>query len=227
MRVRLHLVERSQPLREKQQALLGNRVHWHDSVEDALAACSGRACIYSNEFADAFPVRRFRREDDGWSELYLTPAEDWRRCDTLPDSTVFDCPHPPGQIAEVNEAYHHWLAGLLPAWQAGRMLTIDYGSVVESLYQRRPRGTLRAYLFQQRLEGPAIYENPGRQDLTADVNFSDLLRWTAPGLETVSLHSQRDFLLPHADPAAAADAHAIDPGGAGSAFLVLDQRRGS
>lgn len=222
-RVRLHLVERSKPLREKQQALLGDRIHWHDSVEDALAACHGRACIYSNEFADAFPVRRFRREsDDRWSELHLTPAEDWRPCVELLDSAVFDIPHPPDQIVEVNEAYHHWLDRLLPAWQSGRMLTIDYGSQVESLYQRRPRGTLRAYLFQQRLEGPAIYDNPGRQDLTADVNFTDLQRWTTPGLETVSLIPQGDFLLAHAAPN---DTQLIEPQGAGSAFLVLDQRR--
>lgn len=224
-RIRLHLVERSQPLREKQQALLGTRVHWHESIEAALAVCAGRACIHSNEFADAFPVRRFRRENDGWSELYLGPGEEWRSCHNLPDSSAFEVPYPPGQIIEVAEAYHHWLAGLTETWKAGRMLTIDYGAPAESLYHRRPRGTLRAYLLQQRLEGPAIYENPGRQDLTADVNFTDLQRWTAPALETVSLLTQREFLLPHADPAQAADAHAIEPEGAGSAFLVLDQRR--
>ncbi len=224
-RVRLHLVECSQPLREKQQALLGTCVHWHDSIEAALSACSGHACIYSNEFADAFPVRRFRRENDGWSELYLGPGEEWRSCAELPDSSAFEVPHPPGQIIEVNEAYQHWLTGLTETWQAGRMLTIDYGAPAASLYHRRPRGTLRAYLLQQRLEGPAIYENPGRQDLTADVNFTDLQRWTAPGLATVGLLTQRDFLLPYADSAQAADAHAIEPEGAGSAFLVLDQRR--
>lgn len=226
LRLRLHLVERSAPLREKQQARLGSKVLWHDSIESALAACGGRACIYSNEFADAFPVRRLRKDaQDTWSELHLNPAEEWLPCSDLPDSSVFTQPYTPGQVVEVAEAYHHWLVAWLPSWQAGRMLTIDYGSPVASLYHRRPRGSIRAYFMQQRLEGPAIYENPGRQDLTADMNFTDLQHWAKPYAETVKLISQRDFLLPYASTAQAADAHATDPDGAGSAFLVLDQRR--
>jgi SAM-dependent MidA family methyltransferase len=224
LRTTVHLVETSVPLRTKQQSVLGHRVLWHDSLAAALEACGGRACIYSNEFADAFPVRRFRRESDGWSELYLTPAEQWEPSDGLPDSSVFELAFPPGQIVEVAEAYRAWLGEWLPSWRAGRMLTIDYGSEVGGLYHRRPRGSLRAYFMQQRLEGPAAYENPGRQDLTADVNFTDLQRWSAPWLETVGLRTQRDFLLPHADPAQPSDAHAVETDGAGSAFLVLDQR---
>ena len=223
MRVRLHLVERSVPLREKQRARLGSKVQWHESIEAALEACHGRACIYSNEFADAFAVRRFRREAAGWSELHLSPAEEWRGCSELPDSSAFELQHSLGQVVEVGERYHRWLEGWLPSWQAGRMLTIDYGAPIEMLYHRRPRGSVRAYFMQQRLEGPAIYENPGRQDLTADVNFTDLQRWAAPWLETVKLLSQRDFLLAHADASQAGDTHAIDVEGAGAAFLVLDQ----
>ncbi|MCW1924863.1 SAM-dependent methyltransferase [Luteolibacter arcticus] len=221
---RLHLVERSVPLREKQAARLGKRVIWHDTIESALDACGGKACIYSNEFADAFPVRRFRRDTDGWSELFLTPQESWQPCESLPESTVFTLTFSPGQIVEVAESYHDWLRGWLPHWKAGRMLTIDYGALVEPLYHRRPRGTVRAYLLQQRLEGPAIYENPGRQDLTTDVNFTDLQAWSSPQAETVKLTTQREFLLPHANPADPADAHAVDADGAGGSFLVLEQR---
>src|SRR5688572_24806923 len=86
---RLHLVERSVPLREKQAARLGKRVTWHETIESALDACGGKACLYSNEFADAFPVRRFRREESSWSELFLEPEQSWRPCDDLPESSVF------------------------------------------------------------------------------------------------------------------------------------------
>lgn len=223
IRTRLHLVERSLPLREKQAALLGKRAVWHDSVESALEACGGKACLYSNEFADAFPVRRFRREADGWSELYLTPAEEWRPCDGLPDSSLFEVSHPVGQIVEVAESYRDWLQGWLPRWHAGRMLTIDYGAEAEALYVRRPRGSLRAYLMQQRIEGPGIYENPGRQDLTADVNFTDLRRWAEPFAVTRALRFQAEFLTHHANPSQPADVHAVDLDGAGEAFLVLEQ----
>jgi len=224
VRTTLHLVETSAPLRAKQQAILRKRVRWHDSLVAALEACGGRACIYSNEFADAFPVRRFRREPSGWSELHLTPAEQWETISELPDSSSFHRPFPAGQIVEVADAYRLWLGGWLESWRAGRMLTLDYGAEVGELYQRRPRGSLRAYFMQQRLEGPAVYENPGRQDLTADVNFTDLQIWSAPWLKTAGLYSQREFLLPHVDPARPSDSHAVDPDGAGAAFLVLDQR---
>lgn len=222
---RLHLVEKSVPLREKQAARLGKRATWHDTIESALDACGGKACIYSNEFADAFPVRRFRREGEGWSELFLAPQEDWRPCAELPESSVFQGSHAPGQIVEVAESYREWLHGWLPQWRAGRMLTVDYGATVDSLYHRRPRGTVRAYFLQQRLEGPAIYENPGRQDLTADVNFTDLQAWSAARAETVRLEAQRHFILAHANPYYdPADAHALAADGAGGAFLVLEQR---
>lgn len=224
VRSQLHLVETSPPLRGKQRELLGSGIRWHASVEAALEVCGGKACIYSNEFADAFAVRRFRREEGGWSELHVSPAEQWLPCGELPDSSVFGRPYPTGQQVEVAEAFHQWLGGMMPHWKAGRMLTIDYGSEIASLYHRRPRGSIRAYLMQQRLEGPAIYQNPGRQDLTADVNFTDLQRWISPRMETVKLCTQREFLQPWADPSDPADGHAIDPQGAGGAFMVLDQR---
>ncbi|WP_193214504.1 SAM-dependent methyltransferase [Luteolibacter marinus] len=221
-RPRLHLVERSAPLREKQADLLGTKVRWHDSVAAALDACGGRACLYSNEFADAFPVRCFRRDDDGWSELFVGPAGSWRCCEALPDSSVFEIPHPPGQIVEVAESYRDYLHQWLPLWQAGRMLTIDYGAEAAALYHRRPRGSLRAYFMQQRLEGPEVFERPGRQDLTADVNFTDLQRWVAPPVTTARLVSQREFMRSHATPA---DARLQDAAGAGEAFRVLEQVR--
>jgi len=229
-RTRLHLVETSLPLREKQQALLGTRATWHDSLEAALDACQGEACLYSNELIDAFPVRRFRLEGWGISELFLLPGdvprEDWRPAQDLPDSLQFAYSHRPGQILEVHESVQHWLAGWMPAWKSGAMLTVDYGAETAELYHRRPRGTLRAYLRQQRLEGHAVYQHPGRQDLTSDVNFSDLAKWLGSCSNgTSSVTPQREFLLPFARIGHAADAALIDPNGAGSAFQVLDFRK--
>lgn len=101
------------------------------------------------------------------------------------------------------------------------MLTIDYGDRAETMYHRRPHGTLRAYLLHQRLEGAEALQYPGRQDLTADVNFSDLIEWTSPHLETKRLASLAEFLGKDAE------AEWLDPHGAGGAFKVLEQwRRG-
>jgi SAM-dependent MidA family methyltransferase len=227
-RTRLHLVERSRPLREKQQALLGRKARWHETLEAALDACAGHACLFSNELIDAFPVRRFRREAEGWSELFLSPGDSpvelWQTAQDLPPSGQFSAPHRPGQIIEVHDSVRQWLDGWLPHWQGGAMLTIDYGGENGDLYHRRPHGTLRGYFLQQRLEGPALYQYPGRRDLTADVDFHDLARWTNDTGES-RFQSQREFLLPHADPNDPADAALLDPAGAGEAFRVWELKR--
>ena len=230
-KTRLHLVETSPALTAIQQSLLGRRARWHRSMADALAACSGRAVIFSNELVDAFPVRRFQLTADGWRELAVAFDEHHRPCEcllpatALPPSSSFLQNHPVGQWIEVHDAYRLWLASWMPAWQAGRLLTIDYGASAADLYHRRPHGTLRGYLFHQRLEGPAIYQHPGRQDLTADVNFTDLGEWSAPWTAAASPLALREFLRPFTDPTNPADHALLDAHGAGSAFLVLDQAR--
>jgi SAM-dependent MidA family methyltransferase len=230
-RVRLHLVETSAPLMRQQRELLGRRAHWHASPAAALAACQGRAVIFSNELVDAFPVRRFQHAQDGWRELALNFEEPGQTREVLlppgplPPSASFQQSHPIGQGLEVHDSYRQWLAEWLPAWQAGRLLTIDYGSTADQLYHRRPRGTLRAYLLQQRLEGPAVYANPGRQDLTADVNFTDLIEWSRPWITTSTLRTFGEFIAATADPANPTDQALLAEHGAGGAFLVLDQNR--
>lgn len=219
-KTRLHLVETSASLAARQRELLGNRATWHRGVGEALTACGGHAVIFSNELVDAFPVRRFQKTNSGWQELAVHFDTQRRALESLlppaplPDSSGFLASHPVGQCIEVHDSYRRYLTDWLPAWRSGRMLTIDYGAKAEHLYHRRPRGTVRAYLLQQRLEGPAIYDNPGRQDLTADVNFTDLRNWSEPWIREQKLMSFGEFL--HASP---------DDQGAGEAFLVLDQKR--
>ena len=228
-RTRLHLVETSGPLAEIQQRLLGNKALWHPSPAAALAACAGRAVIFANELVDAFPVRRFQKTQDGWRELAVSHAPDGTARESLlppaplPESSGFSDHHPPGQWIEVHDSYRRWLAAWLPLWHAGRMLTIDYGATAESLYHRRPHGTLRAYLLHQCLDGPAVYQNPGRQDLTADVNFTDLMRWSEPWTSRQHLQTLAMFLRDAIDPAIPADRALADEHGAGGAFLVLSQ----
>ena len=231
-RTKLHLVETSAPLEALQRKQLGKLATWHKTPADALAACGGRAVIYSNELVDAFPVRRFKNTTDGWREMgvrfqpleevLLDPAP-------LPPSSSFGEPHSIGQQIEIHDSYREWLAAWMPLWKAGRMLTIDYGDTAATLYHRRPHGTLRSYLFQQRGEGLAIYENAGRQDITADVNFTDLIDWSKPWARCRALTTFREFILPFADRNHPTDQQLVSEQGAGSAFQVLDQeceRRG-
>jgi SAM-dependent MidA family methyltransferase len=183
-KVDLHLVETSEPLRVAQaKTLAGLRPSWHTTTRDALAACKGRALIYHNEFLDAFPCRVFRREREGWSELHLQVADGKLRevfqppLRPLPASASLDRAWPEGQRIEVFESVAAWISDTARAWKAGAMLVIDYGGRTEEIYHRRPAGTLRAHRGHERLTGDAVFEFPGRQDLTADVNFDDLASW--------------------------------------------------
>jgi SAM-dependent MidA family methyltransferase len=223
---RLHLVESSAPLAQRQAQVLGKRANWHGCTRDALAACGGNAVIFSNELVDAFPVRRFQKTTVGWQELAVRFDEQRQVHESLlsptllPDSSSFLEPHPLGQWIEVHDSYCRYLSEWLPLWKSGRMLTIDYGATAANLYHRRPRGSLRGYLLQQRVEGLAIYDHPGRQDLTADVNFTDLQNWSRPWVSEQQLSSFGEFLH-----GSSGDSGLTDPLGAGAAFLVLDQKR--
>lgn len=109
----------------------------------------------------------------------------------------------------------------MPGWKSGRMLTIDYGAAADTLYHRRPRGTVRAYLHHQLIQGPDIYTNTGHQDITADVNFTDLIEWSKPWTREHQLMTFREFVKD----AGSANSQLLDQDGAGDAFLVLDQKR--
>jgi SAM-dependent MidA family methyltransferase len=224
-KIRLHIVETSQALRDKQRRLLGGKATWHQTPASALESCQGKAFIFSNELIDAFPVRRFRKTEHGWEELFLLPGlhpiEMWEPTADLPPSCAFQAFIPSGQIIEVHDSVHSWLSEWLPHWKKGRMILIDYGEEASTLYHRRPHGTLRAYLLQQRLEGPAVYQNAGRQDMTADVNFTDLRQWLEPSTESPTLLTQKEFLLPFCDTENHADFTLVDPAGAGTAFKVM------
>ena len=228
-RTRLHLVETSAPLAARQRELLGKKARWHETMENALEACGGKAVIWSNELVDAFPVRRFQKSPEGWREMAVHRDPGGKILESLlppaplPDSSVFLETHPSGQCVEVHDSYRRYLTAWLPEWRSGRMLTIDYGAPAEILYRRRPCGTLRAYLLQQRLEGMAIYDNPGRQDLTADVNFTDLRNWSQPWTGAGKLATFREFLTRWNPGSGATDPTLAEENGAGEAFLVLEQ----
>lgn len=202
LRSRFHLVESSPALATRQRDLLGKKVSHHASILEALEACSGKAVIFSNELVDAFPARVFRKSAATWREVALeNAAEILLPPATLPPSSVFTLDFPEGQSVEVHDSYRIWLESWLPSWKHGKMLTIDYGDSAEHLYRHRPRGTLRAYLLHQRLQGTAVFDNPGLQDITADVNFTDLAAWASPWLESSPMADFAEFVRPFSDPA--------------------------
>ncbi len=247
-KVRYHLVEVSAGLRAARRVNLtrwAKGVSWHGTLAEALAAARGTALIFSNELVDAFPCARWAFDPAaGWREIRVVwndvvgeaaertaePVSAAR----LAAAAVATTGAMPGQRVEVFETYRAWQQEQLGGWNRGRLLTIDYGDETPVLYHRRPAGTLRAYCRQVRFTGHEVYARVGQQDLTADVNFTDLRRWGAEwGLVTAGYGTQAEFLgrwLPpgrvRAAPRDPRLAYLLDPEAAGGAFKVLEQTRG-
>ena len=236
-KLQYHIVEPSSPLVNKQRLKLGKaqRCQWHHDMGQAMDETEGRAIIISNELVDAFPAEllQWHAGEKCWCQVLLDhDGTRWIAVSgnpvDLPQNSSLHGNHAftNGQKVERHDSYIHWLAGWIPKWQLGEMLTIDYGELFPELYHRRPEGTLRAYFAQQRLESlNEILSRPGRQDLTADIDFTDLRARTTPlGLLEVAYQTQLEFITGHKTKTAPDDV-ASNPHGAGSAFKVLWQRR--
>ncbi len=236
-KLKYHIVETSAPLVKKQQVILGKtrKFQWHRDMRKALNQAGGKAIIISNELVDAFPAEllQWHAKDKTWHQVLLIhDGTHWKAIPgnpvQLPAGSSLHGNHDflTGQKVERHDSYLDWLSGWIPEWHLGEMLTIDYGGMFPGVYHRRPEGTLRAYFAQQRLESLAeILSRPGKQDLTADIDFSDLRARSVPlGLLEIAFQTQREFITgqkikpPPGDPA-------TNPDGAGQAFKVLWQRR--
>jgi SAM-dependent MidA family methyltransferase len=135
-----------------------------------------------------------------------------------------------GQRVEAFQSYRNWLTIVDRYLQRGALLTIDYGGSPTEIYHRKPAGTIRAYFRHQRIEGMGIYLRPGRQDLTADVNFVDLQEWGEQlGLHTIQSVTQADFIRKwnrgRSRSRQTADRYLSDEFGMGQAVKVLHQRK--
>lgn len=221
-RFTFHIVETSPVLRQEQQKKLRNQVTWHHDLESALSSAQGCAFIYHNELLDAFPATlvQWSAAEQRWLEVWVPEQLHPHDLDAAHYSALRHAAFADRQRCELHVSVREWLHRWTPLWKGGAMLTIDYGDDFPRLYHRRPHGTLRAYLLHQRLTGTDLYANPGRQDITADINFTDYAAWLrALGCTQASHQTLAEFLQAHAAPARLAD-----PNGAGTAFKCFVHR---
>jgi len=177
------ILERSPAMRERQQELLaGYHVQWIDELPQRITGC-----IFSNEFFDALPVHRVVRRDGVLQEIYVT--EDFNEIEGPLQETI-DIPLAEGHATEVNLEARDWIRRIAGSLDRGYHLAIDYG-YLRNEYFARPNGTLMCYWRHQAVEDP--YLRIGEQDITAHVNFSDLME--EPSLETVLFTTQMDYVI--------------------------------
>lgn len=200
------IIDQSPAMVRRQEEMLsgvsapGGGIRWLPGLKDLPGGITG--CIFSNELLDAFPVHRLVRCGGRTQEIYVTWENGGLRevtgepsCKELLDylsDTGADLEE--GQQVEINLALRGWLEKVARYLNRGFLLTIDYGDTAGRLHSpERPNGTIRAY-SKHRLAD--LYQNPGCQDLTANVNFSDLFRWGEDyGLKQAGYAFQMYFLL--------------------------------
>ncbi len=167
---------------EKALSSQGSIVRWTANIGD-FAERSINGIIFSNEFFDALPVHRLTWDalDLRWRECRVGVVGDsfaWCLGD-LDAALICDVPCvpdelakvlPEGFITEVCPAATKWWTTAAQALGRGKLLAIDYGFHTENpLRPDRPNGTMRA--FSKHHGSGDLLANPGKQDLTSDVNF--------------------------------------------------------
>lgn len=175
-----------------------SHVCWFNKLDD-LPDISG--CFISNELLDSFPVHLIKKIKNSYFELSIflngnnfelknTPITNTMLLDYLANIEIQSDDYQ----TEVNLELKEFLSLLSKKIKKGFVLTIDYGyTKSEYLSPVRNRGTLLAYKSHKVIEDVLL--EPGEQDITAHVNFSDLSFWGSDfGFETVGYTSQWAFL---------------------------------
>lgn len=230
-------------------------VKWHPDMHSVLATCR-RFHLFSNELVDAFPASIYQWNGEAepcpsstglhstgrWDKLYLkledgglfesfrpVSSHELSGLTTISEPINWPGESPPhGQRCEVHFTYREWLHTWVPRMESGSVLTIDYGDKFPAVFSGKKRGTMRAYYQHQLMKENEVYSRFGDQDLTSDVNFSDLEHWSAEvGLNTLDYMTQSDFLNRYVQSEEKGDARRFleSEDGAGTAFKVLLQEK--
>jgi SAM-dependent MidA family methyltransferase len=159
--------------------------------------------IINNELFDAQPFARLVRRGPALHELTVVERDgglDWSERDADPRYADYFAERgialEDGQFADVSLDWGALYDELCAAVPRGLIVTFDYGYPEETLFRSRMRryGTAAAYAGQR--VSRDLLANPGRQDLTAHINFSDLIRaGEQNGFTTLFFDAQAKFLL--------------------------------
>ena len=191
------LVERALGLRRRQEErLAGTPVRWAASPGE-LDPFDG--VVVSNELFDAVPVRVLQWPD----EVCVDVGADGRFVEVLrpaaPQATTAltgaGVEPRRGARYAVSPDAPRLLAQLVAPLRRGRVVTVDYGGEGREVHDGR-RPPIRTFVGG--VPGGDPLSAPGRQDLTADVDFGTLRRAAGElGLREVSYVLQEDWLRGH------------------------------
>lgn len=162
----------------------------------------GAGVVIANEYLDALPVHRLVLRSAGLRERYV----DWREGGFVEVEGPLSHPDleaafsdlgitSPDVVVEIRPGIRRWLEALAMHLAAGAVIVVDYGGSSAELFgPHHPEGTVVGYRGH-RIAASALAD-PGQQDLTAHVDFGDLLSAARrQGFELFGVTSQAAFLM--------------------------------
>lgn len=176
---------------------LSYRVYDHeDSVPTRL-----EGVVVANELLDALPFHRVKVVDGRWRELFVGADSD-RLGWVVGDLSSAELTSPleglpleymEGYTTEVSLGVRRWLEGLGARLERGLVVLFDYGHETEHYFApHRTEGGLRTFFRHQRGDEPFV--RIGEQDITCDVNFSDVVETAKrTGFEVLEFCDQGRF----------------------------------
>ena len=198
------ILETSAERKQEQQTIantlpkaIAKNIEWIDE----LPKKPFQGIILANEVIDALPVERFMYKDkqfyrwmiDRTFNEYYSPWEPpksmtnylSRYCDTWPNAYQ----------SEYRSMTPAWINSLSRCINSGLILIIDYGYTgFEYYHPERSKGTLRCFHQHQCHNNPLTHL--GQQDITADVDFTNLAKAaTDANLRVTGYISQAHYLI--------------------------------
>lgn len=202
-----YILEISLSLREKQKQLLqaecphlAKRVTWLDKPP-----ANFKGVMIANEVLDALPIHRFQITETGIAEQCVDFADE-QFCFINKELTNPQLAKhainlqeqyqlPPGYTSEINLNALNLTEELSHSLRLGLILLIDYGyGQLEYYHPARDQGTLTCFYQHHHHNQPFYY--PGLQDLTAHVDFTNIIdKAIDSGCDLAGYTSQAAFLL--------------------------------
>jgi SAM-dependent MidA family methyltransferase len=158
--------------------------------------------VYNHELIDALPVHRIIWSHGKWQEIYISEENgsfielyDDLSTKLIPYSEALKDEMVEGQQMEVHLQAKSWLKEVADWMKSGIIWTLDYGGLAKELHSiRYMEGTIRYYQDHRHVMDP--YQQLGTVDITAHVNFDDLIKWGEEvGLAVKFYGTQANFLL--------------------------------
>jgi SAM-dependent MidA family methyltransferase len=161
---------------------------------------NGAQLLISNELFDALPFARLVRRGSELHELTVTKDLDWGEREADPRYINYFAERgielADGQFADVSLEWEAMYAELCRFVERGLIVTFDYGYPGEQLFRSRMRRYGTAAAYRGHRVSRDLLSDPGEQDLTAHINFTDLQReGERQGFETIAFTRQAQFLL--------------------------------